>query len=166
MSAIKKATQQSQSVSVAAHRFSNTQLIQILENGLKNNINMKLIVDDDIYWTGQFRRGTGRNQYNEYKKVYQLEQTGMEVKYIETYANHPVTQLQHNKFLIFDFNNNQGAVFAGAGNLTIAAFTSNFENFYYITIPEVYQAFVKQYQYLWDTLGRSHQEMPTKFVLP
>ena len=67
--------------------------------------------------------------------------------------------------IIFHFDK-KGAVFTGAGNLTISAFKQNFENFYYITIPEVYDAFANQYNYLWFKLGKSHSELPTKLELP
>ncbi len=170
IAAIKEAAHRSQSISIAAHRFSNSQLITILQDGLKRSTRLRLIVDDDIYWTARYGRGMGRNQLGEYGKINRLRKAGMRVKYIETYADdvfEPKSlQLQHNKFLIFKFKTRKGAVFTGAGNLTTAAFTTNFENFYYITIPEVHRAFEKQYHYLWNKLARSYQEMPTELALP
>jgi len=94
----------------------------------------------------------------------------MKDRYIQTYAddvwNPESMQLQHNKFLIFTFSGNSGAVFAGAGNLTTSAFNTNFENFYYIRIPEVYRAFMRQYELMWNDLARGHEDMPQELVLP
>ena len=73
--------------------------------------------------------------------------------------------MPNNKFIIFSKWDETGTILAGAGNLTNAAFYRNFENFYLISIPEVYQNFLRQYDYLWD-LGLSHQELPIKLELP
>jgi HKD family nuclease len=73
-------------------------------------------------------------------------------------------QLQHNKFVIFEFQRG-GSVFTGAGNLTTSAFENNFENFYMISIPEVVTQFQKQFDYMWD-ISTSVEKMPRQLVNP
>jgi hypothetical protein len=168
---IKTAINTSKSVDLISHRFSNSTIIENLTTKLEDTRKPKVrfIGDDDLYWTSVYRKGMGRNTTFEWYKIRDLINVGMDTKYIETYADdvfEPKSmQLQHNKFLIFHFDK-KGAVFTGAGNLTISAFKQNFENFYYITIPEVYDAFANQYNYLWFKLGKSHSELPTKLELP
>ena len=57
-------------------------------------------------------------------------------------------------------------MFAGAGNLTGSAFSTNFENFYMIHIPEVHEAFTSQYKHMWNNLATGYNNMPTELVLP
>ena len=171
MNAIKTNLKWAQSVDLAAHRFSNSSLISLLTEKLHHNKNaLRLIADDDLYWTGALRKGTGRNTYMEWAKVRDLKKQGLKDRYIQTYADDIADpkrmQLHHNKFLIFNFENNKGAVFAGAGNLTTSAFYKNFENFYLIKIPQVYLAFKKQYSYMWESLGRNKAKMPIEYRLP
>lgn len=167
---IKRNFRKSKSIQMAAHRFSYGEIINAASAALKRGAKVSLIADDDMYWTGVYGRGMGRNMLGEQRKVRGLEKQGMKTKYIETYADdvfEPKSlQLHHNKFFIFNYKNNSGAVFTGAGNMTSTAYNSNWENFYFITIPEVYEAFQKQYGRFWNDLGRSWSEMPTELVLP
>lgn len=171
LSTIKRAIKRSKKIDMAAHRFSYTSLINAVKAQLKTKkTQVRLVVDDDIYWSGVYKRGMGRNSLTELGKVRSLERSGMKTKYIETYANdvfEPTSmQLQHNKFLVFTFSGNKGAVFTGAGNLTGAAFSVNYENFYYITLPDVFKAYQKQYSHFWNNLADSASDMPTELVLP
>jgi hypothetical protein len=68
--------------------------------------------------------------------------------------------------MIFTFENGKGSVFNGAGNMTTAAFTKNFENFYYITIPEVVEAYNKQYDLYFEKMATKAEDMPRDYVLP
>lgn len=168
--AIGKAMEEADSVHMAAHRFSYGAFIKMISRNLSKGVKFKLVVDDDIYWTGVYDQGMGRNTLSEYGKVNTLRKQGMEVKYMETYADdifEPKSlQLQHNKFLIFTKEDGTGSVFAGAGNLTGSAFSTNFENFYMIHIPEVHEAFTSQYKHMWNNLATSYNNMPTELVLP
>jgi phosphatidylserine/phosphatidylglycerophosphate/cardiolipin synthase-like enzyme len=155
---------------MAAHRFSNGSLIKMIKENLqRRGFQASLIVDDDLHWAGIFNKDFGRNTLYEFQKLMELEDLGLEIEYIETYAdkvNEPKSlQLQHNKFIIFTKKNKVGTILTGAGNLTNAAFYRNFENFYLISIPNIYQKFLKQYDYLSD-LGRSYQELPIRLELP
>ena len=157
-------------VKMAAHRFSNGSIIRAIKKNLeRTNFQAKIIVDDDIYWTGLLQTNIGRNTLYEFEKLTMLESLGLNIKYLETFAdnieNPKSIQLQHNKFLIFTREDHNGTVFTGAGNLTGAAFYKNFENFYLISIPEVHQKFLKQYDYL-SSLSRSSKELPLKLELP
>lgn len=160
----------SDEVMMAAHRFSYGKLISGLSDFLAQKKKTKLVVDDDVYWTGQLRYPVGRNNGLEYKKIYDLIRKGMDVHYMETWSDsttEPTSlQLQHNKFLIFSKNQKAHHVFTGAGNLTSSAFNSNYENFYLISIPEVLSQFEKQYDYMWNKLTRSYYEMPKEYELP
>lgn len=171
MEAITDSIKKSKMVDMAAHRFSNSKLVKALSSALKTKkTKVRLVADDDIYWSGVYKRGMGRNSLTELGKVRGLERLGMRTKYIETYMDdvfEPKSlQLQHNKFLIFTFKNEGGAVFTGAGNLTSSAFSVNYENFYYISIPEVFKAYQDQYKHFWNELAKSSSDMPTELVLP
>lgn len=171
MDTITSSINKAKMVEMAAHRFSNSVLVKALSKALKSKkTKVRLVVDDDIYWTGVYKKGMGRNSLTELGKVRGLERVGMETKYIETYMDdifEPKSlQLQHNKFLIFTFKNNDGAVFTGAGNLTSSAFSVNYENFYYISIPKVFEAYQEQYKHFWNELAQSSSDMPTALVLP
>lgn len=146
-----------------SHRLSG-KIADLLANLIQQKKKVKFILDDDIYWSALFRKNVGRNMSFEAFRIYNdLINQGMETKFLETNQN--VFQLQHNKFLIFSFNS-RGAVFTGAGNMTTAAFTKNFENFYFITIPEVVEAYNKQFDLYFDVMATSGEEMPRDYVLP
>ncbi len=81
-------------------------------------------------------------------------------------TNQNLFLLHHNKYIIFDFEKEQDAVHCGAGNFTQAAFSKNFENYYYITIPEIVEEFKQQYDHVWNDLATKQQDMPKKMVMP
>jgi hypothetical protein len=150
-------------IEAMSHRFSG-QLAALYTKLLEEKKPIKFILDDDIYWSVKRRQDIGRNTSIEAFKIYRdLINKGMQTKFLQTNQN--VFQLQHNKFMIFTFESG-GAVFNGAGNFTTAAFTKNFENFYYITIPEVVEAYNKQYDLYFDKMATSEDEMPRDYVLP
>lgn len=150
-------------IEAMSHRFSG-QLASLYMKLLDAKKPIKFILDDDIYWSVKRKEDIGRNTSIEAFKIYKdLINKGMQTKFLQTNQN--VFQLQHNKFMIFTFDNS-GAVFNGAGNFTTAAFTKNFENFYYITIPEVVEAYNKQYDLYYDKMATSEDEMPRDYVLP
>jgi hypothetical protein len=146
-----------------SHRFSG-QLAALYQKLLQSNKPIKFILDDDIYWSAKRREDVGRNTSIEAFRLYRdLINNGLKTKFMETNQN--VFQLQHNKFMIFTFSN-QGAVFTGAGNFTTSAFTKNFENFYFITIPEVVNAYNAQFDLYYDQMATSPEDMPRDYVLP
>lgn len=158
--AMTRGIQGSSRVWIGAHRFSYGKMLSALSNKLgSGNVDMRIIVDDDVYWAGMTGDAVGPNEPWEYENVASLAKEGAQVKYMET--NHGANLLHHNKFLIFD-----RAVFAGAGNLTGTAFTENFENFYFITIPDVVARFQKQYLRMWDELATAPGNMPSENTLP
>jgi glutamine synthetase type III len=83
-------------------------------------------------------------------------------------TNHDAHLLHHNKFLILDsyYDEDPDAVFCGAGNLTGTGFSENWENYYYVTIPEVVEAFRTQYEHMWNNLATPGERMPTDNVMP
>jgi hypothetical protein len=160
---VTEAANESKLVEAMSHRFSG-QIAELYKNLLANKKPIKFILDDDIYWSVKRHENIGRNTSIEAFKIYkELINQGMQTKFLQTNQN--VFQLQHNKFMIFTFEKG-GAVFNGAGNFTTAAFTKNFENFYYITIPEVVEAYNSQYDLYYDKMATSEEEMPKDYVLP
>lgn len=170
LSAMAKEFKNADKVMVAAHRFSLNSLNSMISDALSRNKIVQLVADDDLHYSSVYRRGIGRNMTQEAYKVKTLERQGLEAKFIETWMDDlevPTTiQLHHNKFLIFKKGNQVNAVFAGAGNLTDAAFLTNFENFYMIRIPSVVEKFDSQYDYLFNKLGKSSEELPNTLELP
>lgn len=159
-----EASEKAKLIEGMSHRFSGA-IASLYSNLLKSGKNIKFILDDDIYWAEKLKQDVGRNTKIEAFKIYnELINKGMKTKFLQTNQN--VFQLQHNKFMIFTFSNGSGAVFNGAGNMTTAAFTKNFENFYYITIPEVVEAYNKQYDLYFDKMATAAEDMPRDYVLP
>jgi hypothetical protein len=159
------AVYQADSIDVAAHRFSYTKLVSALKSRLQSdNIPVRLVADDDMHWAGQGQQ-VGDNLSFEYYNVKSLVTRGAEARWMET--NHDAHLLHHNKFLIFDMpEGERDGVFCGAGNLTGTGFSENWENYYYVTIPEVVDAYKKQYDHMWNDLATPQDRMPTENVLP
>lgn len=164
MKRITKAMKTSESVDGAAHRITHPEIfegvIELVQNGKK----ARFVVDDDIYWTGKRNVMTGSNNFQEFANTMKMVKGGVDVRYMESNQNQRL--LHHNKFLIFNFKDGSGAVHAGAGNFTKAAFSKNFENYYFIQIPEVVEAFRKQYEHKFNNLATSYEKMPKTYVNP
>jgi HKD family nuclease len=145
------------------HRLSG-ELAETIAGWVTTGKPVKFILDDDIYWSAKLGRDIGRNTRIEAFKLYNdLINKGMQTRFLQTNQN--VFQLQHNKFMIFNFKNG-GAVFNGAGNFTTSAFTKNFENFYFIQIPEVVAAYKKQYELYFEKMATAEEDMPRDYILP
>ena len=163
-------------IDVAVHRFTHPDLINAMKGAAKSKKPVRLVADDDIYWVGiQAKTASGRiscrgasnvgaNMCSEYFKMRSVQRSGVDVKFMET--NHNVFLLHHNKYIIFDYENEPDALHCGAGNFTQAAFSKNFENYYYITIPEVVQQFKKQYQYMYEKLASEEGSLPAVMTMP
>ncbi len=150
-------------ISAMSHRFSGD-MARAFESFLSKRTPIRFILDDDIYWSNKRNEDIGRNTAVEAAKIYKdLIGKGMNAKFLQT--NQTIFQLQHNKFVIFNFGST-GAVFNGAGNFTSAAFRQNFENFYYIQIPEVVDAYKKQYDLYFNQMATAPGDMPRDYVLP
>jgi hypothetical protein len=123
------------------------------------------VADDDLYWlkplAGEGHQA-GDNMDFEAWNVQTLIKAGgygqrFNVKYMET--NHGGHLLHHNKYLIYSgMPGRPDAVLCGAANLTGAGFKSNFENIYFVTIPDVVNAFKTQYARFWDGQKASPDE--------
>ncbi len=150
---------------IAAHRFSYTTMVNAIKSMQdRYDTPVRLIADDDMYWAGQGQQ-VGDNMSFEYYNVKAITNRGGEARWMET--NHDSHLLHHNKFLIFDMGEHgTDAVWCGAGNLTGTGFTTNWENFYYVTIPEVVEAFRVQYEHMWNELATPANRMPRENVLP
>lgn len=160
---IKEAGNSAKEISAMSHRLSG-EMARAFQAFLAKGKPVRFVLDDDIYWAKKLGVDTGRNTSIEAAKIYRdLIGNGMKTRFLET--NHSIYQLQHNKFIVFDFGGT-GAVFNGAGNFTSAAFTKNFENFYYITIPEVVDAYKKQYDLYFNQMATAEDDMPRQNVLP
>lgn len=166
----KQALQQVQSagnsardISAMSHRFSGD-MARTFQSLLGKNKPIRFILDDDIYWARKLGVDTGRNTTVEAAKIYNdLISKGMNTRFLQT--NQTIFQLQHNKFIVYNFGSS-GAVFNGAGNFTSAAFNKNFENFYYIEIPAVVDAYKKQYDMYFNQMATAPKDMPRDNVLP
>lgn len=162
--AIRESLAWASEVKIAAHRFSYTTLMKMLKEHLANNdFKLKLLFDDDMYWAGEKFAKNRPNVRAEYKHVAELIGLGAETKYLETNYNHKL--LHHNKFIIFE-SPERSAAFVGAGNFTGTAFTENFENFYFVQIPEVIEKLNKQYSHLYNKLATSEENLPEKDISP
>jgi phosphatidylserine/phosphatidylglycerophosphate/cardiolipin synthase-like enzyme len=62
----------------------------------------------------------------------------------------------HNKYVVIDGR----SVFTGAGNFTGAAFRKNYENFYWLDLPEVAAQYQRHFDHMFDDLGSRLSEIP------
>jgi hypothetical protein len=183
MDNIVKNIKKAKRVSIAVHRFSQRDLINALKKAGKNKKqDVRFISDDDIFWAGKLSElpsgkvecnerknpnavsRVGANMCNEYFNVDGLKKSGVSIKYMQT--NQSLFLLHHNKYIVFENADGTGAVHCGAGNFTKAAFTKNFENYYFITIPEIVEKFKKQYDYVWKDLATAEKDLPSVQALP
>lgn len=155
--------QKATSVDVAVHRFTHPDLVEAMIEAAKTK-EVRFVADDDIYWTGVRRTRTGSNMWFEYVNVLKILKGGVNIRYMESNQNHWL--LHHNKYIIFNYGDGSGAVHAGAGNFTQAAFSKNMENYYFIAIPEVVEAFRKQYEHKFNNLATSYEKLPAQYVMP
>jgi hypothetical protein len=161
--AIQKGVRDSSVIAMAAHRFSYSLLRRELTTRLRGSSppDVRLVVDDDLWWAGHGETDTP-NTPDEFEMVEPLKEAGMKVHYMETNQN--AHYLHHNKFIVFKTPQGE-ATFVGAGNFTGTAFTDNFENFYYVTIPHIVAAMKAQHAHLWD-LGTEQENLPSENVMP
>ena len=175
--------EKSKRVSIAVHRFSHKSLISALKKAGKNKEQIvRFVADDDIFWSGkanEMENGridcnpnrnpgavprVGANMCNEYFNVIGLSRSKVNVKYMQT--NQSLFLLHHNKYIVFEYLDGSGALHCGAGNFTKAAFSKNFENYYFITIPEIVEKFKKQYDHVWNDLATAEKDLPSVQTLP
>jgi hypothetical protein len=164
MDNIVKNSRRAKSLDVAVHRFTHKTFIKALADAAKAKKEVRFIADDDIFWTGKLRQKVGSNTPNEAGNTNKIRYAGAKLRYIE--SNESDRQLHHNKFVIFNFADGTGAVHAGAGNFTHAAFSKNYENYYYTTIPEVVEKFRKQYDYMYNELATPYAKLPATYETP
>ena len=130
---------------------------------------VRLITDDDIHWimVGQTDENgkVGYNQPWEARLVEDAEKSGVQTKFLQTAHHDSYKQLQHNKIILFE-GGPEEAVWTGAGNLTGTAMYSNFENYYYITIPSVVEAYKNQLNMMWNEMATGFKDMPAIDTTP
>ena len=130
---------------------------------------VRLITDDDIHWlmVGQYDENgkVGYNDLWEAGNAEEAERGGAKLKFVQTSHHGPFKQLHHSKLIVFEKNKTE-AVWTGAGNLTMPAMYTNFENYYYITIPTVVEAYKMQLDGMWSELATAKESMPKLDVVP
>lgn len=159
LSVVENLAKESALIQGMSHRFSGA-FLKLAESLLASKKDVRFIFDDDIYWSATLKKDIGRNTRFEAFAIMKLISSGFNVRYLETNQN--VYQLQHSKFFIFD----KKTVFTGAGNMTTAAFTKNFENFYVIKIPAAVATYSDQYARYWDKMSTKAEDMPRDYDLP
>lgn len=147
---------------IGCHRFLYSKMLSALKSRMlsSNKPEILIVADDDTYYKANdpgFKEGD--TQPTEWYNMQNLTKLGAKVKLMET--NSSEHQLHHSKYLIFADQDNFKAVFTGSANLTGAAFTTNWENSYYVLIPEVVKAFADHYTYTWDKLATAVADLPS-----
>jgi phosphatidylserine/phosphatidylglycerophosphate/cardiolipin synthase-like enzyme len=151
---------------LGCHRFFYSKMIRGLNSRMRsaNKPELRIVADDDTFYKSFYKNdpekfGLGDTDPAEWTNMENLIQLGANVKLMET--NSEEHQLHHSKFLIFA--NNQGkftSLFTGAANLTQAGFNKNWENSYYIMIPEVVQQFADHYEVTWNQMATAPGDLP------
>ncbi len=150
---------QAKEIWLACHRFLHKELVSTLGTRIQSGkVELRITADDDTFYDANdpaFKKSGGTvNQ--EWLNIKGLIAKGAKAKFMET--NSSVHQLHHSKFIILD----DKAVVAGAANFTQAAFRTNMENIYYITIPEVVLKFREYYSRQWNTMATSIDDLPAQ----
>ncbi len=149
---------------IGCHRFFYNKMLNALNARMmskKNKPEIKIVADDDTFYT-QFAEFQGLSDVMpaEYNNIKKLTSRGAQAKFMET--NGDEHQLHHSKYLIFaDKKGAFTSVYTGSANLTGAGFKTNWENSYFITVPEVVQQFADHYVKMWDTMATSPADLPT-----
>ncbi len=146
---------------IGCHRFLYAKMLAALKKRMfsNNKPEMHIIADDDTYYKANDPTFTEADtQPAEWYNIENLTKAGAQVKLMETNSNEH--QLHHSKYLIFADDQDFKAVLTGSANLTSAAFTTNWENTYYVMIPEVVKAFADHYKYTWEKLATSVSDLP------
>ena len=118
-------------VDLAAHRFSNRNLISSLFSFIQrvSPQALRLLFDDDMFWSVKDGRGFGNQDSNEARIVNSFIKEDVSPHYLQTEDRDRL--LHHNKFVIVrDSAFRPRFLHTGAGNLTQSGFYRNFENFY------------------------------------
>jgi phosphatidylserine/phosphatidylglycerophosphate/cardiolipin synthase-like enzyme len=153
----------SQRIEIAAHRFSG-RFVSLLSTWLDESKDVRLVMDDDLYWSNRTRSNVGMNSRQEANNIFRaLRNRLSSIRFLET--NHDAYLVHHNKFMIFS-SGSRGAVFTGSGNFSNSAFDNNFENSYLITNLAVLRAYRSQHLHLWEELATPQERLPVANVLP
>lgn len=151
-------------IDVAVHRFTHRSLINSMIEATKFKKDVRLVVDDDVFWAGKLNETVGSSMPFEANNMNKVRRAGTKVKYMET--NESGRLLHHNKYIVFTLKDGTKAVHTGAGNFTSAAFSKNFENYYFITIPEITDKFSKQFNYMYGELATDYYKLPNVYSNP
>lgn len=162
---------------LACHRFFYSKMVNAISKRMsassaKYRPDMRIVCDDDTYYKAMDpANGAGDTMPEEFFKMQGLQKQGADLKFMET--NSDEHQLHHSKYLIFASKNSNAAkntngdqpgdftaVFTGSANLTGAGFNKNWENSYYITIPEVVYKFADHYVHTWENLATAIPDLP------
>ena len=146
---------------IGCHRFLYSTMLAALKSRMtsKNKPELRIVADDDTYYNVNDPAFSGGDtQPAEWFHMENLAKQGAKVKLMET--NSDEHQLHHSKYLIFADDTEFKAVLTGSANLTGAAFKTNWENTYYVMIPEVVKAFADHYEYTWTKLATAVADLP------
>lgn len=159
--------QNAQRIWLGCHRFFYSKMVNALSKRMLSakKPDLRIVADDDTFYKAKDPNYTiGDTMPEEYYRIEQLVSKGAQARFMET--NGDEHQLHHSKYLIFADKKTKNAtqdftaVFTGSANLTGAGFNKNWENSYYIMIPEVAQKFAEHYQYTWDKLATQVKDLP------
>ena len=133
------------------------------------NSRVRMITDDDIHWlrVGQIGENgkVGFNSPWEANNVERVDRAGANIRYIQTAHQEKFIQIHHSKIILFEDGPMEG-VWTGAGNFTVNALHTNFENYFYITIPSVVEAYKQQLDQMWQETATPYRDMPKIDTMP
>lgn len=150
---------------LACHRFLYSKMINGLKNRMRfgNKPELRIVADDDTYYKFKDPSYPGDTSPAEWTNMVGLRNQGASVKLMETNAEEH--QLHHSKYLIFADADGFKSLFTGSANLTGAGFKTNWENSYYIMIPEVVKAFADHYVHTWNNLASEPGDLPESGIV-
>jgi phosphatidylserine/phosphatidylglycerophosphate/cardiolipin synthase-like enzyme len=156
LEAMEKVTYVQRELLIGIHRLTSWPIFNLFVDAKENGADVRIIYDDDTLRAGVKNGGNyldmGSHDVNSYRV---LRDAGVKTYFMETNYE-TFSHVFHNKFVVGD----RKKLFQGAGNFTSTALNipskwnpsgfGNYEQFYYITVPEIADA----YRAAWIVLKR------------
>lgn len=139
-------------VKVAIHRLTTKSISGLLADAkMKKNAQVRVIMDDDTFASGFDTYFPTLDVTDcDVKHYRDIRKAGVDVRFMETASTESGSHLFHSKFIVVD----NKYLFQGAGNFTSTSLNQsglgNLETFYYITVPEIVQAYTSGWEQYWS----------------
>jgi hypothetical protein len=156
----------SETISIAIHKVGDSRIRDIIAEGLAKGAAVRILMDDDVYWSGDINVGWNTSaEFRMWNK--RLGELGASIRYMQT--NHHFSDSMHafhHKFIVFKLRDGNQVTFTGGANFTSAAYSSkrimNYENVYFLRLNEASNTYQARFDYYWSNLSAPSEMMPNR----